>query len=129
MGNNSQAKNGRLMKQEGSVRTDANRMTSHLQVCVISSKRDVLYSGACWSPVGRTGNGEQRLSLGQRCWYLGIVIHELGHAVGFWHEMNRPDRDNWIYIFWNNIIAVSTANIKRPQIKETPCRIKSNLKF
>jgi hypothetical protein len=57
--------------------------------------------------VGRTGNGEQRLSLGQRCWYLGIVIHELGHAIGFWHEMNRPDRDSWIYVYWNNIISVS----------------------
>jgi hypothetical protein len=99
----------------------------HIQVRVISSKRDLLSSGACWSPVGRTGNGEQRLSLGQRCWYLGIVIHELGHAVGFWHEMNRPDRDNWIYIYWNNIVPVSTANLKRPQIKETLCRIKSNL--
>ncbi|BES97504.1 metalloendopeptidase activity [Nesidiocoris tenuis] len=61
-------------------------------------------SGACWSSVGRVGNGEQKLSLGHRCWYLGIVVHELGHAIGFWHEMNRPDRDNWIYIFWNNIL-------------------------
>ncbi|GLH06597.1 Dorsal-ventral patterning protein tolloid, partial [Gryllus bimaculatus] len=61
-------------------------------------------SGACWSPVGRTGEGEQLLSLGQRCWYLGIVVHELGHAVGFWHEMNRPDRDAWIRVFWRNIL-------------------------
>ncbi|KAK3930404.1 Meprin A subunit beta [Frankliniella fusca] len=61
-------------------------------------------SGACWSPVGRQGDGEQRLSLGQRCWYKGIVIHELGHAIGFWHEMNRPDRDDWIYVYWQNII-------------------------
>lgn len=64
------------------------------------------YSGACWSPVGRSGDGVQRLSLGQRCWYLGIVVHELGHAIGFWHEMNRPDRDDWIYVYWNNIIRV-----------------------
>ncbi|XP_033608439.1 meprin A subunit beta isoform X3 [Cryptotermes secundus] len=62
-------------------------------------------SGACWSAVGRTKNGEQRLSLGQHCWYLGIVIHELGHVIGFWHEMNRPDRDSWIYVYWNNIIS------------------------
>ncbi|XP_026282965.2 meprin A subunit beta-like, partial [Frankliniella occidentalis] len=61
-------------------------------------------SGACWSPVGKQGDGEQRLSLGQRCWYKGIVIHELGHAIGFWHEMNRPDRDDWIYVYWQNII-------------------------
>ncbi|CAG2067060.1 unnamed protein product, partial [Timema podura] len=67
--------------------------------------------GACWSPVGRSGDGEQKLSLGQRCWYLGIVIHELGHAVGFWHEMNRPDRDSYIYVYWDNIISVSDRTI------------------
>ncbi|RZF33662.1 hypothetical protein LSTR_LSTR007040 [Laodelphax striatellus] len=61
-------------------------------------------SGACWSSVGRLGEGEQLLSLGQRCWYFGIVVHELGHAIGFWHEMNRPDRDDWIVIYWKNII-------------------------
>jgi hypothetical protein len=66
----------------------------------------LLSSGACWSSVGMFG-GMQRLSLGQRCWYIGIVIHELGHAIGFWHEMNRPDRDQHISINWNNIIAVS----------------------
>nr|CAD7265901.1 unnamed protein product [Timema shepardi] len=70
-----------------------------------------LDSGACWSPVGRSGDGEQKLSLGQRCWYLGIVIHELGHAVGFWHEMNRPDRDSYIYVYWDNIISVSDRPI------------------
>uniref|UniRef100_A0A1B6ECD0 Metalloendopeptidase n=2 Tax=Clastoptera arizonana TaxID=38151 RepID=A0A1B6ECD0_9HEMI len=61
-------------------------------------------SSACWSPVGRIGSGVQRLSLGQRCWYFGIVVHELGHSMGFWHEMNRPDRDDWIYVYWQNII-------------------------
>lgn len=69
----------------------------------------LFYSGACWSSVGKVGGGEQKLSLGQRCWYLGIVIHELGHSVGFWHEMNRPDRNDWIYIHWNNIIEVTAA--------------------
>ncbi|KAL1115443.1 hypothetical protein AAG570_007473 [Ranatra chinensis] len=60
-------------------------------------------SGSCWSPVGRSG-GEQKVSLGERCWYHGIVVHELGHSMGFWHEMNRPDRDEWIFIYWQNIV-------------------------
>uniref|UniRef100_T1HN56 Metalloendopeptidase n=1 Tax=Rhodnius prolixus TaxID=13249 RepID=T1HN56_RHOPR len=69
-------------------------------------------SGACWSSVGRIG-GAQKLSLGHRCWYLGIVIHELGHSVGFWHEMNRPDRDDWIYIYWKNILPQFSSAFKK----------------
>ncbi|XP_067136309.1 astacin-like metalloprotease toxin 5 [Centruroides vittatus] len=56
----------------------------------------------CNSFVGKR-NGRQILNLGSGCWNFGIILHEVCHAIGLYHEHTRPDRDKYIKILWDNI--------------------------
>ncbi|XP_012497335.1 PREDICTED: astacin-like metalloendopeptidase [Propithecus coquereli] len=59
----------------------------------------------CFSGVGRSG-GMQMVSLAPACLQRGrgIVLHELMHVLGFWHEHARADRDHYIRVDWNEIL-------------------------
>jgi hypothetical protein len=59
-------------------------------------------NGICQSNVGRLGIGQQNIDLDPLCG-TGATIHEIGHAVGLWHEQSRVDRGNFITINFANI--------------------------
>ncbi|XP_060575863.1 uncharacterized protein LOC132733271, partial [Ruditapes philippinarum] len=56
----------------------------------------------CGSDVGMK-QGPQIIYLGKNCFEPEIIVHEIGHALGFYHEHNRWDRDNFIKIHFENI--------------------------
>lgn len=63
------------------------------------------------SRVGRQG-GEQIVTLGSGC-TVGSTIHEIGHAVGLWHEQSREDRNTFVTIVSANIVPEAIHNFDR----------------
>lgn len=64
--------------------------------------------------IGRQGRPQQ-ISLGRGCNQVGTAIHEMMHALGFFHEQSRLDRDNFITINWSYIPSGLWYNFKKYQ--------------
>nr|DBA24329.1 TPA: hypothetical protein GDO54_012002 [Pyxicephalus adspersus] len=63
----------------------------------------VFKESGCWSYIGNLRRGKQQLSLGNNCDRLATIQHEFLHALGFWHEQSRSDRDDYVIIMWDRI--------------------------
>ncbi|KAM4529258.1 high choriolytic enzyme 1-like [Fundulus diaphanus] len=64
----------------------------------------------CASPVGVSG-GSQSVYFGQSC-SVGNLAHELIHALGFYHEHTRDDRDKYITINWPSVVPGMKGNFQ-----------------
>ena len=56
---------------------------------------------------------EQGISIGRSCIGFATAVHELGHALGFWHEQSRPDRNDYITVLKDNIASAFVSNFDR----------------
>lgn len=52
-------------------------------------------TGRCNSPVGRQG-GVQDIKCGGTS--IRSLVHEIGHAIGLYHEQMRPERDRFVFV-------------------------------
>ncbi|XP_068449893.1 zinc metalloproteinase nas-8-like [Clinocottus analis] len=91
----------------------------HMSTCIRFVTRtdqtdyiSIVKQSGCWSWVGRIGKS-QELSLGAGCLQKGIIQHELIHALGFWHEQSRNDRDAFVKINFGNILQGQERNFGR----------------
>uniref|UniRef100_A0A8C6KBE5 Metalloendopeptidase n=1 Tax=Nothobranchius furzeri TaxID=105023 RepID=A0A8C6KBE5_NOTFU len=55
----------------------------------------------------------QDLSIGAGCDWISIAEHEILHALGFYHEQSRYDRDDYVQIIWSNILSGQQHNFDK----------------
>ncbi|KAK5644643.1 hypothetical protein RI129_005943 [Pyrocoelia pectoralis] len=70
-------------------------------------------STGCWAQVGRLG-GRQELNLQTNgCVWNHTIVHEFLHAAGFYHQQSSVDRDDYVTIFWENILEGMAYNFDK----------------
>ncbi|CDW52714.1 zinc metalloproteinase nas 4 [Trichuris trichiura] len=90
-----------LMQNETCVRfTRLNKSSSYSHYLSIHVTDGIV----CDATVGRQKNGVSTVWLHRkRCLQVGMILHQLMHVIGFHHENERPDRDFFVTVYWNNI--------------------------
>merc|ERR1711874_553010 len=63
----------------------------------------------CQSEMGRQSSQPTHLDLSAQtgflrgCFQIRNIVHEIFHALGFMHTHQRPDRDDYVEMHWENI--------------------------
>jgi hypothetical protein len=68
---------------------------------------------SCYSYVGDIHSGSQAIQGGSDC-PLPSLLHEMGHAVGLYHEQSRFDRDTYISFFLDNVYDGQESQFAHP---------------
>ena len=117
---------GQLRYEFDSNVTEANRQLMRDAMAELEAVADILFmefasdlsnhlhiqnSTVNNSMVGQQG-GEQVVNIVS--WNSRFIMcHELIHALGFWHEQSRPDRNTYVTIHWDRIPSDNEHNFER----------------
>uniref|UniRef100_A0A3Q4GTE1 Metalloendopeptidase n=1 Tax=Neolamprologus brichardi TaxID=32507 RepID=A0A3Q4GTE1_NEOBR len=102
--------------------------------CIRFKKRDTESSylkfvtgNGCASFVGCQG-GAQQLFFSSEC-TVGNLCHELLHALGLYHEHTREDRDKYVTVNWQNIVAENNFKVNPGNTQNLPYDLTSIMHY
>nr|XP_019929037.2 uncharacterized protein LOC105343589 isoform X3 [Crassostrea gigas] len=67
---------------------------------------------SCASYVGYIKTVGQKIWLAPGCLWTSVILHEILHALGAWHEQERPDRQGNINVLFENIAPYAVGNFE-----------------
>ncbi|XP_034945871.1 zinc metalloproteinase nas-13 isoform X2 [Chelonus insularis] len=67
----------------------------------------------CYSSVGKQAQYQIINLQKPNCLKHGTIVHEILHAVGFYHQQSTFDRDEHVKIYWNNIKSGKEHNFRK----------------
>lgn len=95
----------------------------HEKTCLVfhpydnkTDKNYVIFRGnqaGCWSSVGKQNKGQVINLQNPGCLSHGTIVHEILHAVGFYHQQSTYDRDEFVKINWENIKPGTEHNFNK----------------
>ncbi|TKR82339.1 hypothetical protein L596_016079 [Steinernema carpocapsae] len=80
----------------------------------------IFRGSSCEAYVGcNVQEGKQDLSLAGHCDRLDSACHEMGHALGLFHEHARVDRDDWMWVDLSNVLPQYKAQYNKKSTCES----------
>jgi len=76
-----------------------------IRFVALTTEPDYIYfkeTSVCQSSVGH-GAGKRTIKLTAGCTSTHSIHHEIGHALGLYHQQTRKGRDAFVSVSWNNI--------------------------
>lgn len=68
-------------------------------------------SGQCEANEGYEAIPAQPMTGSTAC-TVGVILHEMGHVIGLWHEFDRSDRATYVTVSYANVIKGSWGNFE-----------------